>query len=81
MENNLTNIMSQFILEKPPVAQLLLKFSQSIELVLSPDTSTKHKMGYINQAKHKPSTRVKTNIKNMKANWAQILVYRNTTMI
>jgi hypothetical protein len=79
MEIQLTNAMSQIILEKPLVAQLLHKFPQSIELVLSPGTSTKHKMGYINQAQHKPSMRVKTNIKNIKANWAQI--YRNTTII
>jgi hypothetical protein len=75
MEIQLTNAMNQIFLEKPTVAQLLLKFPQSIELVLSPDTSTKHKMGYINQAQHKPSTRVKANTKIMKANWAQI--YRN----
>jgi hypothetical protein len=79
MEIELTNAMSQIILEKQPVVQLLQKFPQSIELVLFPDTSTKHKMGYINQAQHKPSTRFKTNIKNIKENWAQI--YRNTIII
>jgi hypothetical protein len=42
-----------------------LNLAQSIELVRISGQQHKHKIGYINQAHHKPSARGKTNIKNI----------------
>jgi hypothetical protein len=45
----------------------LLSWAQSIGLVPTSRHQHQHSTGYINQAHHKPSARVKTNIKNVKS--------------
>jgi hypothetical protein len=42
----------------------LLSWTQSIQLIPISGHQHQHKIEYINQAQHKPSARVKTNIKN-----------------
>jgi hypothetical protein len=44
----------------------LLSWAQSIELVSISGRLHQHKIGYTNQAQHKPSARFKRNIKNIK---------------
>jgi hypothetical protein len=43
----------------------LLSWAQSIDLVLISEHQLQHKIAYISQAQHKPSARVRTNIKNV----------------
>jgi hypothetical protein len=43
----------------------LLSLAQSIQLVLISGSQHQHKIGYINQAQHKTSAKVKTNFKNI----------------
>jgi hypothetical protein len=46
----------------------LLGWAQSIDLVYISEHQHQHKLGYIKQSQHKPSARVKSNIKNIKKN-------------
>jgi hypothetical protein len=43
----------------------LLSWAEPIELVPISGHQYQHEIGYINQAQHKPSARVKTNIENI----------------
>jgi hypothetical protein len=44
----------------------LLSLAQSIELFPISRHQHQHRIGYVNQAQHKPYARVKTNIENIK---------------